>query len=229
LTVSFVWFDIGYTLLYMQRETTYQQALRKFGIEVPLDDIEKQFHLTDKLFMREYPGFFLKPREVFMPSYLGIINYHLGISLNVCELDECWEAIKVKMDNYWLPFKGVIEVLTVLKRKSLGLGVISNWDCTARDVLRAAGLSDYFDHIIISCEINCSKPDPAIFSLAMQKAAVRPRDCIYIGDNYYDDAVGSQQVGMPVLIINRFGSLGAEEIKDCPVISDISEILNYLD
>ena len=68
MNVSFVWFDIGYTLLYMQRETTYQQALRKLGVDVPLEDIEREFHLTDKLFMREYPGIFLKPREVFMPS-----------------------------------------------------------------------------------------------------------------------------------------------------------------
>ncbi len=228
MTVSFVWFDIGYTLLYMQRETTYQQSLRNFGVEVPLDDIEKEFHLTDKLFMREYPGFFLQPREVFMPAYLGIMNFRLGISLNVCELNACWESIKTRVNNYWLPFEGVGDVLAALKRKSIGLGIISNWDCTARDILRAAGLIDYFDHIIISCEANCSKPEPAIFNLAMQTAAVGARDCIYVGDNYYDDAVGSQKVGMPALIINRFGSMGIEEIKDCPVIGDISEIFNFI-
>lgn len=228
MSVSFVWFDIGYTLLYMQRESSYQQALRNFDIEIPLDDIEKQFHLTDKLFMREYPGFFLKPREVFMPAYLGIVNHHLGIGLNLCELNACWEAIKAEIENYWLPFEGVAELLAVLKRKSYGLGIISNWDCTARDNLRAAGLIDYFDHIIISCEVNCNKPDPAIFNLAMQSAGVLPRECIYIGDNYYDDAVGSRQIGMPALIINRFGSLGVEEIKDCPVISNITDILKYV-
>jgi len=228
MAVTFVWFDIGYTLLYMQRETTYQQALRDFGIEVPLADIEKEFHLTDKLFMREYPGFFLTPREVFMPSYLGIMNYHLKISLNVCELDAHWESIKTKMDNYWLPFEGVSDVMEALKQKSIGLGIISNWDCTARDILTAAGLIDYFDHIIISCEVDCSKPDPAIFNLALQTAAVSARNCLYIGDNYYDDALGSRKVGVPALIINRFGSLGVEEIIDCPVINDISEVLHFL-
>ncbi len=228
MAVSFIWFDLGYTLLYMQRETTYQQALRNFGIEIPLEDIEKEFHLTDKLFMREYPGFFLGPREAFMPSYLGIMNYRLGISLNVCELDAHWEAIKAGMDNYWLPFEGVSDVLAALKRKSIGLGIISNWDSTARDILSAAGLTDCFDHIIISCEVDCSKPDPAIFNLALQTAAVSARDCIYVGDNYYDDAVGSQKVGMPTLLINRFGSLGVEEIKDCPIIGDISEIFSFL-
>ena len=228
MPVSFAWFDLGYTLVYMQRETTYQQALKNLGIDVPLVDIEKEFHLTDKLFMREYPGFFLEPREVFMPAYLGLVNYHLGVSVNVCELNAQWETIKSKIDDYWLPYKEIGTMLDALKQKSIGLGIISNWDCTARDILHAAGLIDYFDHIIISCEVDCSKPDPAIFNLASQKAAVSARECIYIGDNYYDDAVGSRKVGMPALIINRFGSLGIEEIKDCPIINDISEIFNFL-
>ena len=220
---------MGYTLLYMQRETTYQQALKHFDIDVSLADIEKEFHLTDKLFMREYPGLFLQPREVFMPAYLGVMNYRLGISVKVCELDEYWETLKTGMDDYWLPFEGVSEVLAALKQQSIGLGIISNWDCTARDILGAAKLTDYFDHIIISCEVGCSKPDPAIFNLAMQRAGVNARDCIYIGDNYYDDVVGSQKIGMPALVINRFGHLGVEEIKDCPIINDISEIHNFLE
>jgi putative hydrolase of the HAD superfamily len=163
-----------------------------------------------------------------MPSYLGLVNYHLGVSVNVCELNAQWETIKSKIDDYWLPYKGISTMLDGLKQKSIGLGVISNWDCTARDILSVAGLIDYFEPIIISCEVNCSKPDPAIFNLALQKAAISARDCIYIGDNYYDDAVGSQKVGMPALIINRFGSLGIEEIKDCPIINDISEVFNFL-
>ena len=229
MKITFVWFDIGYTLLYMQRETTYQKALREFGIDVPLADIEKEFHLTDKLFMREYPGFFLQPREVFMPTYLGITNYHLGLSVNLCELDTCWEAIKNDIDNYWLPFNGVEKVLLELKRRSIGLGVISNWDCTARDIISAAGLIDFFDHLVISCEANCSKPDSRIFNLALQKASVEAHQCMYVGDNYYDDCLGSRKVGMNALIINRFGSLGVEEIDDCTVIRRLSDIFNYID
>lgn len=229
MTVSFVWFDIGYTLLYMQREVTYQQVLKTFGHAVALADIEREFHLTDKLFMREYPGIFLKEKEVYMPSYLGLMNYRLGLSLNVCELDLCWDEIKKKTDNYWLPFDGVKEVLFELKQNSVGLGVISNWDCTARDVLSAAGLIEFFDHLVISCEVDCIKPDPRIFDIALQKTAVSARDCIYIGDNYYDDAIGSRQVGMPALIINRFGKLGVEEIIDCPMIGHLSDLFNLIE
>lgn len=228
MAVSFLWFDIGYTLLYMQRETTYQQALRTFGLDLALEDIEKEFHLSDKLFMREYPGIFLKPREVYMPAYLGILNYRLGFDLNVCELDGHWEAIKGNLDNYWLPFEGVTDVLSRLKHDKFGLGVISNWDCTAREILSRTGLIDYFDHLIISCEVGYIKPDARIFHLALAKGAVKGAECIYVGDNYYDDALGSRKVGMRSLILNRFGSLGVEEITDCPIITDLSEIFDYL-
>lgn len=229
MAVSFVWFDIGYTLLYMQREVTYQQALKEFGHQVALDDIEREFHLMDKLFMREYPGLFLKDRKAFMPSYLGLMNYRLGLSLDVCELDVRWDEIKKSISDYWLPFDGVKEVLAELRRKSVGLGVISNWDCTARDTLSASGLIDFFDHIVISCEVDCIKPDARIFEIALQKAAVAARDCIYIGDNYYDDALGSRQVGMPALIINRFGNLGVEEISDCPTIERLSDLFKFIE
>jgi len=228
LAISFVWFDIGYTLLYMQRESTYQMALREFGVDVPLEAIEKEFHLTDKMFMREYPGIFLKPREVYMPSYLGIMNYRLEVNVNVCELDARWETIKKEVDRYWLAFDGVTEVLNKLKRDSIGLGIISNWDGTARDILSREGLIDYFDPIIISAEVGCSKPARRIFNLALQTAAANAGECIYVGDNYYDDALGCRKVGMHAVIINRFGSLGVEEITDCPIISDISEVLPLL-
>ena len=77
MSVSFIWFDMGYTLVYMQREKTYRQALEKFGVDAAIEILEKEFHLTDKLFMREYPGVFLNERGVFMPWYLGILNYRL--------------------------------------------------------------------------------------------------------------------------------------------------------
>ena len=115
-----------------------------------------------------------------------------------------------------------------MKRDSIGLGIISNWDDTARNVLNGTELNEYFDPIIISSEVNCKKPDPKIFELALDKAGVSAGECIYVGDNYYDDAVGSRAVGMQSLILNRFGKLGVEEISDCPIIEHISQIPEYI-
>ena len=229
MSVSFIWFDMGYTLVYMQREATYQQALKKFGVDTSIEDLEKEFHLTDKLFMREYPGVFLNERGVYMPWFLGKMNYSLGIRLDVCRLDAVWHGIQVEIENYWLPFDGVHKVLDFLKEKTVGLGIISNWDDTARNVLNGAELTEYFDPIIISSEVHCKKPDPKIFEIALKKAGVSAAECLYVGDNYYDDAVGSRAVGMNALILNRFGQLGVEEIEDCPIIEHISQIPEHIE
>jgi len=229
LKASFVWFDIGYTLLHMQRETTYKKALKKFGIDISQEAIEKEFHLTDKIFMRDYPGAFLAGRDVFMPWYLGMMNYKLGISLSVCELDACWEEIKRDVKNYWLPYDGVQQLLAELKSRSIGRGIISNWDPTARDILKSAGILEYFEPIVISSEVGHNKPDAAIFNLALETAGIAAKDCIYVGDNYYDDALGSRKVGMEPLIINRFGALGVEEINDCRFIKHVADILDYIE
>ncbi len=58
MTISYIWFDIGYTLLRMKREITYRQALKTFGQNVSIETLEREFHWVDKLFMREYPVFF---------------------------------------------------------------------------------------------------------------------------------------------------------------------------
>ena len=99
MKVSFIWFDMGYTLVYMQRELTYQQVLRAYGHDVSIEDLEREFHLTDKLFMREYPGIFLKDRGVYMPWFLGILNFRLGISLDVCKVDDHWHGIQKEVEN----------------------------------------------------------------------------------------------------------------------------------
>ena len=51
---------------------------------------------------------------------------------------------------------------------------------------------------------------------------------MYIGDNYYDDAVGSRKAGMQALILNRFGNMGVEEIDDAPIIQNLAQIKDHL-
>jgi len=98
------------------------------------------------------------------------------------------------------------------------MGIISNWDHSARGLLAAHGLTGFFDPIVISSEVGCEKPSERIFRIALEKAGVPAERCLYVGDNYYDDAVGCRKVGMRPLILNPYGRLGIEEIEDCPLI-----------
>lgn len=224
MKISYIWFDMGYTLVYMDREIAYKKALEKEGIRVSLEDIDKGFHLIDKKFMREYPGVLGGGKEQFMPWYLGKLNYQLGVEADIVKIQSNWMEIQKENNIDWIAYKNIYKDLQDLKDSGFKLGMISNWDNTARDVIKSNDIDKYLDHIIISSEVGFEKPDPKIFEVAFEIAGVKPEECLYIGDNYYDDGVGSQRVGMDFLIINRFGNLGIEELKDCKIIKDTSEI-----
>lgn len=225
---SFIWFDLGYTLLYLNREEPFLKTLREFDFDADPHEVERIFHLTDKYFMREFPGLFGGDRRHYMPWYFGVIQYHLGLRFDLCRFFQRWQQrIGTQLDS-WFPYPFTADVLEELRNKGYRMGIISNWDDSARAILKKHGLDRYFEHIVISSEVGWEKPDAQIFQKAIQAASVNPGECAYVGDNYYDDAVGSRKAGIEPLIVNRYGNLGIEELDNCSVICDIRELDDYL-
>jgi putative hydrolase of the HAD superfamily len=226
--VKYVWFDLGYTLIRMKRELTYGTVLKEQGHQVPEETLARTFHLVDKYFMREFPGVFGNFVYSPMPWYIGVVNYHLGVKADLCALAERWMELQRENRPYWVPYEETHEVLAELGRRSLGVGLISNWDHTARKILDRLDLTRFLDPVVVSFEVGHSKPSAEIFRIALERVGVAGEQCLYVGDNYYDDAVGARKVGMRPLIINRFGRLGVEEITDCPILSSLEEVFAHL-
>lgn len=228
MAIRYLWFDIGYTLLYKEREKAFQKVLAELGHAVPLDRLEREYHLVDKLFMRERPGVFGHDPGTFMPWYLGELTWRLGIRTDLAAAWHRLKEIQNGSEAAWLAFDFVPRALTALKNRSYRLGVISNWDPSARALLTRCGLEGFFEHIVVSSEEGVEKPDPRIWQAGMRKAGVAPDQCLYVGDNYYVDAVGARKAGMECVIINRFGSLGVEEIQGQAFLKDITEVAGWL-
>ena len=225
---KYIWFDLGYTLLKLKREESFQSILANLGFNVSISQIDKAFHLTDKLFMRQYPGVLGKSRAFYMPMYLGNLIYTLGLRTDICPLFTEWKKRLNNPFKVWTPYNNVKDELAKLTSEGYSLGVISNWDKTAIPLLEEFELSSYFNNIIISSEVGIEKPDPGIFQFALDQASVSVDDCIYVGDNYYDDGIGSRNIGMDFVIINPYGELGAEELEDCNIVRDISHLREFL-
>lgn len=228
MSVSYIWFDLGYTLVYQEREAIYLRFLRESGIEIPPERIEQAYHLTDKLFMREYPGALGRDMNTFYPWYLGALNYSLGLHFDLDRQNNRLREFHQEQKALWRAFPFTASILKSLKNSGYGIGLISNWDHTARAVLQDTGLLPLFDHLIISSEVDLIKPDEAIFVKALQQAGVSAKESLYVGDNYYDDVVGSGRVGMNSYLINRFGTLGIEEIAATSIIPSIQELPQLL-
>ncbi|GGG03670.1 haloacid dehalogenase [Paenibacillus albidus] len=227
--IEYLWFDLGYTLVKTDREEVYQDTLKVFQINKSRAEITLAYHRTDKLFMREYQGVLGKDGRVYQPWYIGCLNYFLGVSLPIDDVIAAHRNVTAPGKLHWKAFDYTIPTLRSLRQKGYRLGLISNWNETAREVLADNRLEEELDEIIISSEVGIEKPDPAIFEFALAKADVTAKQSLYIGDNYYDDVKGSQKVGMECLLINPYGSQGIEELNYSQVITSIQEVASYLE
>jgi len=225
---TFVWFDLGYTLVYSKREKVFQAFLRQNGDERSEDEIARAYHLADKLFMRAYPGVLGGSAETFLPWYMGVLNHQLHVKHDLIAQCEALRRLRVQMVEDWEPFPFTLDVLNQLKRNGYGIGLISNWDRTAANVLDRTGIKPLLDHVVVSSEVGIEKPDRRIFELALEQTRLSPTECLYVGDNYYDDVVGSAKVRMDCLLLNRFGRLGIEEIEHDAIASSIQDVLPAL-
>jgi putative hydrolase of the HAD superfamily len=75
------------------------------------------------------------------------------------------------------------------------LGLLSNasrgW--TAR--LRARGVADLFDDVVVSADVGLAKPDPEVFRLAARRLGVEPTACLMI-DDQSQHLESAQRVGL---------------------------------
>ncbi len=226
--IRFIWLDLGYTLVKTHREEVYFKTLQVFDVSKTLDEITIAYHLADKLFMREFRGVLGKDSRSFMPWYVGVLNYYLQLSLPIEEIIQVQQRILKDSVTGWRAFDFSKPTLRYLRELGYKVGLISNWDNTAREVLRRNQLDEEMAEIVISSEVKLEKPDPAIFTYALQKAGVTAQQSLYVGDNYYDDVLGSRQVGMESLLINPYGKQGIEELEYERVISSLEELPAYL-
>ena len=101
---------------------------------------------------------------------------------------------------------GVSELLAIL-RDRVKVAIISNGKSSVqRQKLESfrVELGD-FNTILISEEVGVSKPDLAIFQLALKELQVSSRHAIMVGDSWENDIVPSIRCGLTAFWLNRYG------------------------
>jgi putative hydrolase of the HAD superfamily len=96
--------------------------------------------------------------------------------------------------------------LASLRRRSLKLVCVSNWDCSLPEVLARCGIGEALDGVVPSATAGARKPDPAIFERALALAACAPADALHVGDTPAEDVEGARAAGVRALLIDRSGS-----------------------
>ncbi|MHB8252638.1 MAG: HAD family hydrolase [Acidiferrobacter sp.] len=99
-------------------------------------------------------------------------------------------------------YPGVIDVLERL-RSSYRMGIVSDaqWSYALSE-MRAVGLGNYFDPIIISANSGFRKPDKRIFAEALEVMNLKPSQAIYVGNDMYRDIYGASRAGIKTIFVH---------------------------
>jgi HAD superfamily hydrolase (TIGR01549 family) len=124
------------------------------------------------------------------------------------------------------PKPGVREVLRELA-ESYRLGVVSNtMSGVSRDFLEREGLAGYFEVIVLSRDVGIRKPDPRIFSLALQRLGVEAFEAAHVGNSVEEDVAGAKGAGMKAVLLG--GGERRAEVGPDLTIRSIAELPSAL-
>lgn len=103
----------------------------------------------------------------------------------------------------WQVHPDVLPTLEALRRAGIRTAVLSNWDERLRPLLVRLNLAQYFDPIMVSCEIGSAKPHPAIFQFAASALNLKPQQILHVGDDPIRDLEGARAASLHGLLIRR--------------------------
>jgi putative hydrolase of the HAD superfamily len=86
--------------------------------------------------------------------------------------------------------------LAELHRRGFTLGVVSNACGNAQALCDDFGYSRYLSAVIDSRVVAVAKPDPRIYTIAVDRLGVSAADTMMVGDSYERDIVPAHQLGM---------------------------------
>lgn len=161
--------------------------------------------------------------------YFNLVLHHAGIAQNAgtdAALAELRDYHRI--DNLWEHVEpDVIPTLAALRDRDLKLVVVSNANGRLRHLFDRLDLTKWFDHVLDSHEWGVEKPDPRLFTLALEQSRADAARTVHVGDLYHVDVVGARNAGLRDGILLDLA--GLYEDVDCPRITSLAALVEWID
>jgi len=130
------------------------------------------------------------------------------------------------------PIVPSVVALRSLHEAGVPIGVVSNAAGQIESVLRRFGVCQVGEGdgvpvviIIDSTIVGVAKPDPAIFSFALDVLDAKPEHVAYVGDSYANDVVGARAAGMRPFLLDPYDDHAGADYERITAVADLVPIV----
>lgn len=125
--------------------------------------------------------------------------------------------------------EGAHELVAALREKGYRMHICSNgFHEVQYRKLRACGLLNSFDTIILSEDAGANKPSAQFFDYALAQTGAKRESTLMIGDNYQTDILGALHAGLDAMYLDRKGDGIKPEDGVNYVARDLAEVTKLL-
>lgn len=223
--VTDVFFDLDHTLWDFEKNSalTFKQIFINNDIQINLDDFLEIYVPKNLEFWKLYREEKITKEKL---RYLRLKDSfdELAYKVDRCLIDKLADDYIENLSKYNHLIENTIEILHYLKPK-YELHIITNGFEEVQDAkLINSNIEHFFTHIINSEIAGVKKPNPMIFELALDKAKVKPKNTVMIGDNLEADIIGAKNIGMNTIFFDIDKIFSHDDI----VVSNLLQIKQYL-
>jgi len=230
-----IFFDFGGTLMCAESDNVahlhmMKEVIQKYNLSAsPKDMVTKynSFLFTKEMTLLDTgpeEKSFTPLRESTKKAFKGVLAEY---DIQPSKEDFQWfsKSFFENHKKYIKLFPETLLILRELKNTDLHLGIISDIDDDFQDFqFKIFGISEIFDSITTSEEVQSYKPESKIFQVALDKARCQGKESIIIGDSYKKDIVGGKNMGMTTIWINKFSGDDTDKEKADFIVKDLKEI-----
>jgi putative hydrolase of the HAD superfamily len=159
-------------------------------VELPFDELRHAFYRADE-------AAYAEPRVAGM-SLRELMEFHVAVQLDELSLrrpDLQAHLVDRFLEETTEALRASCRILTALS-PHYRLGVVSNFYGNVGRILQDAGFGSLLSVVIDSNAVGLSKPDPAIYTLAIDELRTTAARTMHVGDSYERDVCAAHAAGL---------------------------------
>ncbi len=188
-----LWKKLAMLYAYRGAHYTWSEIKREYGrlVEEEKADVlrrHKDFSVIDIKIEKVFRGLFVQK----------------GVKPSKSEIRFIAEAFRCFSTKYIKLYDGVEDLLKTLKNHGKSVYLLSNAQRSfTENELNMFGLTRYFDGILISSDVECSKPDKSFYQTLFDQYSLKKSESVMIGNDYISDIAGAADFGIDSLYIHQ--------------------------